>query len=106
MLGMDDLPYVTTYLYRGENNGLLIREENQEYINNKIKCIIEDCLKDVIKIINMPHIMKMLKSSSKYLLQHYQMPKHIMNELLESAKSEGEILQNNETYYRDIVKNL
>ena len=29
-----------------------------------------------------------------------------MNELLESAKSEGEILQNSETYYRDIVKNL
>lgn len=106
MLGMDDLPYVTTYLYRSDNNGLLIREENQEYINNKIKCIIEDCLKDVIKIINMPHIMKMLKSSSKYLLQHSQMPKHMMNELLESAKSEGEILQNNETYYRDIVKNL
>ena len=106
MLGMDDLPYVTTHLYRPDNDGLLIREENQEYINNKIKCIIEDCLKDVIKIINMPHIMKMLKSSSKYLLQHSQMPKHIMNELLESAKSEGEILQNNETYYRDIVKNL
>ena len=106
MLGMDDLPYVTTHLCRTDNNGLLIREENQEYINNKIKCIIEDCLKDVIKIINMPHIMKMLKSSSKYLLQHSQMPKHIMNELLESAKSEGEILQNNETYYRDIVKNL
>lgn len=106
MMGMSDLPFVTTHLSKQENNGLQIREENQEYINNKIKKIIEDCLKDTTEIIKMPHIMKMLKSSSKYLAQHSQMPKHMMNELLDVAKSEGEILQNSETYYRDIVKNF
>ena len=105
-MGMGDLPFVTTHLSKQENNGLQIREENQEYINNKIKKIIEDCLKDTTEIIKMPHIMKMLKSSSKYLAQHSQMPKHMMNELLDAAKSEGEILQNSETYYRDIVKNF
>ena len=105
-MGMSDLPFVTTHLNKPENDGLLIREENQEYINNKIKKIIEDCLKDTTEIIKMPHIMKMLKSSSKYLAQHSQMPKHMMNELLDVAKSEGEILQNSETYYRDIVKNF
>lgn len=106
MMGMSDLPFVTTHLYRTDNEGLLIREENQDYINSKIKNIIEECLKDVIGIINMPHIMNMLKSSSKYLAQHSRMPKHVMNELLATAKSEGEILQDNKTYYRDIVKNL
>lgn len=106
MMGMSDLPFVTTHLNKPENDGLLIREENQEYINNKIKKIIEDCLKDTTEIIKMPHIMKMLKSSSKYLAQHSQMPKHMMSELLDVAKSEGEILQNSETYYRDIVKNF
>ena len=63
-------------------------------------------VEDVIEIINMPHIMNMLKSSSKYLAQHSRMPKHVMNDLLATAKSEGEILQDNKTYYRDIVKNL
>ena len=106
MMGMSDLPFVTTHLYRVDTDGLLIREENQDYINSKIKNIIEGCLKDVIEIINMPHIMNMLKSSSKYLAQHSRMPKHVMNELLATAKSEGEILQDNKTYYRDIVKNL
>ena len=106
MMGMSDLPFVTTHLYRTDNEGLLIREENQDYINSKIKNIIEGCLKDVIGIINMPHIMNMLKSSSKYLAEHSRMPKHVMNELLATAKSEGEILQDNKTYYRDIVKNL
>ena len=105
-MGMSDLPFVTTHLYRTDNEGLLIREENQDYINSKIKNIIEGCLKDVIEIINMPHIMNMLKSSSKYLAQHSRMPKHVMNDLLATAKSEGEILQDNKTYYRDIVKNL
>lgn len=104
--GMGDLPYVTTHLNKIDNDGMLINEDNQEYINNKIKSIVEDCLKDTFEIINKPHIMKMLKSSSKYLAKHSQMPKHMMNELLDEAKQNGEICDNNDTYYRDIVNNL
>lgn len=101
--GLSDLPYITTHLKKADNEGMWINEDNQEYINSKIKAIIDECLEDTKNIIEQPHIMKMLKASSKYLAQHSQMPKHIMNELLDNARKEGSIWDNNETYYRDIV---
>ena len=104
--GMGDLPYITTHLFKGDNEGMWINEDNQEYINDKIKKIIDECLEDTKKIIEMPHIMNMLKASSKYLLQHSQMPKHIMSELLDKARQEGYVWENNASYYRDIVNNL
>lgn len=104
--GMSDLPYVTTHLMKNDVDGTLIREDNQDYINEKIKKIIDDCLADTIKIINQPHIMKMLKASSKYLLTHSQMPKHMMTDLLDIARSEGKICDNNGSYYKDIVSNF
>ena len=104
--GMSDLPYVTTHLLKNDVDGTLIREDNQDYINEKIKKIIDVCLADTIKIINQPHIMKMLKASSKYLLTHSQMPKHMMADLLDTARSEGKICDNNGSYYKDIVSNF
>lgn len=104
--GMTDIPYVTTHLMKMDNDGTLIREDNQDYINEKIKNIIDDCLKETIDIINQPHIMKMLKASSKYLLTHSQMPKHMMAELLNTAREEGKICDNNDSYYKDIVSNF
>jgi energy-coupling factor transporter ATP-binding protein EcfA2 len=101
--GMSDLTYVTTHLYQMENNGMLVKEENQDYINEKIKKIIEDSLQETIDIMKKPHIMKMLKASSKYLLTHSQMPKSIMTELLDKAREEGEICNNTDNYYTDIV---
>lgn len=104
--GMGGLPFVTTHLYKSENDGMLINEEKQEYINSTIKQIIEKCQQETIEIMKLPHIMNMLKASSKYLAQHSQMPKHVMNELLDEARKSGKICDNNETYYRDIVNNL
>lgn len=105
--GMDDtIPYVTTHLTKGDNDGMFINEDNQDYINEKIKNIIKKCLDETIYIMNKPNIMEMLKSSSKYLLNHSQMPKHIMNELLEKARNSGNICENNENYYRSIVNNF
>lgn len=99
--GLADIPYITTYT-RG-NNDLLVNEENQDYINKKIKEIVERCLKETEEIIKKPNIMKMLKESSKYLFKHSQLAKSVMKKLLEDAKSEGEICADTSTYYRDIV---
>lgn len=104
--GLCDLPYVTTHLSKGDNDGMWIKEDNQDYINEKIKNIIDECLTDTKKIIETPHVMNMLKASSKYLAQHSQMPKHVMNELLDKARKEGTIKENNSSYYRDIVNGL
>ena len=100
-LGLGGFAYVTTY---SNNQGdLLINENNQDGINECIKNIINKCLKETRGIINQPHIMKMLKSSSKYLLTHSQMPKNVMKKLLEEAKAEGDICEDTSSYYRDIV---
>ena len=104
--GMGDMPYVTTHTSDPANGTLLIKEDNQDYINKQIKDIIKMCLKETEAIISLPHIMKMLKASSKYLLNHSQMPKHMMADLLNTARSEGEICEKNNTYYKDIVSNF
>lgn len=104
--GMEDIPYVTTHLMSGDTGGMLVKEDNQDYINDKIKKIVDKCLKETEEIISKPHIMKMLKASSKYLLNHSQMPKHVMNELLDTAKSEGDVCEKNDSYYRNIVSNF
>lgn len=101
--GMDGLPFVTTHIAKMDNDGHLIKEDNQQYINDKIKSIVEDCLKDATEIMQQPYIMSMLKKSSKYLLNHSQMPKHMMNELLTEARQNGTICDNNENYYKNIV---
>lgn len=100
-LGLGGVAYVTTY---SNNQGdLLINENNQDDINECIKNIINTCLDETKEIINKPHIMKMLKSSSKYLLTHSQMPKTVMKKLLEDAKTDGDICEDTSSYYRDIV---
>lgn len=105
-LGLEDIPYVTTHLMKPDNEGMFIREDNQDYVNDKIKSIIDECLQETQRIMTLPNIMEMLKESSKYLANHSQMPKHIMNELFEKAKENGEICENNENFYRNIVNNL
>ena len=105
-LGMGGLPYTTTYMNDSNTQGMIINEDNQEYINEKIKVIIEMCLTEAEEIIRKPNIYDMLKKSSKYLAEHSQMPKHIMNELLDEARENGEICDNADTYYRDVVQNL
>lgn len=104
--GLTDLPYVTTYLNLSNNNGSLIKEDNQDYINKRIKGIVEDCLNRVIEIMSFPHIWSMLKESSKYLSTHSQMPKTVMEDLLNKAREKGCIKENNERYYRNIVDSL
>lgn len=101
--GMCGLPFVTTHIAKMDNDGHLIKEEDQQYINDKIKGCVEYCLGEVNDIIQKPHILNMLKKSSKYLLNHSQMPKHIMNELLTEARQNGTICNNNENYYKNIV---
>ncbi len=104
--GLCDIPYITTHLMDPNNEGMYVKEDNQDYINDKIKRIIETCLKETEEIINKSHILEMLKRSSKYLLTHSQMPKHVMQALLKEAQEKGDICRNNETYYRDIVSNF
>lgn len=105
-LGLLDIAYITTYMCGGIDEDLLVKEDNQDYINKKIKKIIEVCLEETTEIINKPHIMKMLKSSSKYLFSHSQMPKHMMEKMLKTARSEGEMCDRTDSYYRDIVRSF
>jgi hypothetical protein len=84
----------------------LVNEDNQDYINDKIKVIIEECLKETERIMKLPNVYEMLKKSSKYLARHSQMPKKLMIELLNEARANGEICDNNDIYYRDIVNNM
>lgn len=103
---VDDMPFVTSYLKSMNSGGNEIVEEKQQYINDKIKNIIADCLKETEDIIKQPHIMNMLKKASKYLATHSQMPKKMMNKLLKEAKNNGIVCANNENYYRNIVNNF
>lgn len=104
--GLDGIPYVSTYMSSFEFGDSLVNEDNQDYINGKIKVIIEECLKETERIMKLPNVYEMLKKSSKYLARHSQMPKKLMIELLNEARTNGEICDNNDTYYRDIVNNM
>ena len=68
--------------------------------------MIDEACEEVTNILTKPHIAKMLKTASKYLSEHSEMSKKMMNELLETARNEGEICINNERYYRNMVNNL
>lgn len=104
--GLDGIQYVSTYMSSFEFGDSLVNEDNQDYINDKIKVIIEECLKETERIMKLPNVYEMLKKSSKYLARHSQMPKKLMVELLNEARTNGEICDNNDTYYRDIVNNM
>ena len=104
--GLSELPYVSTYMSSFEFGDTLVNEDNQDYINDKIKTIINECLEETERIMKLPNVYEMLKKSSKYLAQHSQMPKKVMLDLLNEARSNGEICANNDTYYRDIVNNM
>lgn len=104
--GMGYLACVTTYLNKTEVDGMIIKEDNQEYINKQIKDIISKCLADTEKILRQANMYDMLVKSSKYLAVHSQMSKHTMNKLLEEAQQNGDICANTDTYYRDIVNSL
>ena len=104
--GLDGIPYVSTYMSSFEFGDSLVNEDKQDYINGKIKVIIEECLKETERIMKLPNVYEMLKKSSKYLARHSQMPKKLMIELLNEARTNGEICDNNDTYYRDIVNNM
>lgn len=103
-LGFGDKPYITSYIC--DENGFLIKDDKQEDINRQIKCVIDKCLKKATEIINMPHIMNMLKKSSKYLFKKSQMSKCVMEELLNEARKNGKICDNKSTYYSDIVNSF
>lgn len=104
--GLAGYPYVTTHLRINSNNGTLINEDDQKYINDEIKNILFECEENVRDILKYPNIMNMLRKSSKYLLNNSEMPKSVMTELLNEARNEGFINECSETFYRDSIDRM
>lgn len=101
--GMDGLVYVTTYCRdsMSTDGGNVLNEDDQTYINEKIRAVVNKCFDEAYKILNTRQWNKMLKKSAKYLADSSTMPKAKMAELFDEVKGDANI--DGGSYYRDIV---
>lgn len=106
--GFGDNPFVTTYQTGGfiNEDGNLIREENQNYINQQIKQIITNAEEDVMKILKNPEWYKMLKESATYLTSNSAMPKEKMQEIYDNVADSVKTSVRSETHFRDIIAKM
>ena len=106
--GMGGIPYITTYLEGSSTDpfGGIINEDNQDYINVKIKKIIQDAVRNVESTFENVEWKKMLKESAQYLCENSFMPKEKMQELYDKVSDNVKLSQRDENYYRNIINNM
>lgn len=102
--GFGSRPDVTTYLTgdHGTLNGMLIRDDSQDEINNEIRRIINNCMQMVETALKTPAWKDMLKGSALYLSENTTMPKEKMLEYYE-AIPQNMRRNENKTYYQDCL---
>lgn len=106
--GMGTLSYVTTNVEaeHGDENGLLIREENQHNINNEIKQLLEIAENEVRQTFREGEWRKMLKESALYLCENSAMPKEKMQELYDNVADSVKKSGRSDTFYHDAIANI
>lgn len=100
--------YITTYVKGSHEDikGLVINEDNQNYINNEIKELIRQAENDVRDTLNDPVWRKMLKESALYLCENSSMPKEKMQEMFDLVPEEYRMATRDNNYYRNSIENI
>lgn len=105
--GMGNFAYVATNTdEQYDPCGLLLKEENQNYINQIIKDLINQAEKDVIDTFNNPEWRKMLKESALYLCENSAMPKDKMKEIYDKVSDNVKMSVRSDTFYHDAIENI
>lgn len=106
--GMGSLPYVATNVEAEHNDeeGLLLREENQSYINREIKVILTDAEVDVMHTFRTEEWRNMLKESALYLCEYSTMPKEKMQEIYDKVSDTVKTPVRSVTFYHDAIENM
>lgn len=105
--GMGNFPYVATNTdEQCDPEGLLIKEENQTYINNVIKEILHQAEMNVRKTFMNDEWRKMLKESALYLCENSAMPKNKMQEIYDKVSDSVKIVTRSDTFYHDAIENM
>lgn len=105
--GMDDITYVTTNTdVMDDALGMLVMEENQDYINRKIKHIVEEAEYDVKQTFNISEWRNMLKESALYLCDNSAMPQKKMQEIYDKVSDTVKMTVRDEKYYHNVIANM
>ena len=105
--GMGNFTYVTTNTdEQMDPEGLLIREENQSYINREIKDIIENAENEIRHIFYDDEWRKMLKESALYLCENSAMSKEKMKEIYDKVSDSVKMSVRSNSFYHDAIMNI
>jgi cell division protease FtsH len=105
--GMGNFTYVTTNTdEQMDPEGLLIREENQAYINREIKDIIENAENEIRHIFYDDEWRKMLKESALYLCENSAMSKEKMKEIYDKVSDSVKMSVRSNSFYHDAIMNI
>lgn len=105
--GMGNFVYVATNTDEQDDpNGLLIKEENQMYINQEIKDIIQNAEIEIRQTFMEGEWRKMLKQSALYLCENSAMTKEKMKEIYDNVADDVKMSGRSETFYHDIIANM
>lgn len=105
--GMGNFAYVATNTdEQTDPEGLLIREENQVYINKEIKELIQNAETEIRLIFLNDEWRKMLKESAMYLCENSAMPKEKMKEIYDKVSENVKMSYRSETFYHDAIANM
>jgi ATP-dependent Zn protease len=86
--------------------GNIIKEDDQKYINDNIKEILNMCLKEVVDTLSDTEWRKMLKESAKYLSTHSAMPKKKMEECYALVSDSVKKTDEDDSYYRSKIEEI
>jgi len=105
--GMGNFAYVATNTEEHTDpEGLLIKEDNQNYINQEIKAIIESAESDIRYTFHSDEWRKMLKESALYLCENSAMPKEKMKEIYDNVSDSVKMSFRSDTFYHDTIANM
>lgn len=104
---MGSFTYVATNTDEGTDPyGLLLKEENQVYINNQIKDILSMAEAEVRRTFMNDEWRKMLKESALYLCDNSAMSQKKMKEIYDRVSDSVKTNVRNNTFYHDIIANI
>ena len=105
--GMGSNVCVTTNVESPEDPlGLLVNENNQNYINNEIKDILNTSENEVRTILLNPEWRKMLKQSALYLCENSAMPKEKMREIYDNVADDVKMAVRSDRFYHMKIEEL
>jgi cell division protease FtsH len=105
--GMGSFAYVATNTDEQDDpEGLLIKEENQIYINREIKDIINNAENEIRHVFADSEWRKMLKQSALYLCNNSAMSKEKMKEIYDNVADDVKMSVRSDKFYHDSIENI